>query len=513
MSSSSTPYTIVSQEDNEKGSSLKFKSRFIILGLAVSCVIAATVFVFFGMSSQGNHINASSSLSGAVSSSSFSSSGRVVSSSSSGPEDIYRTAGCPFSRWFNNLPSNFGIWGNNMENKYEGAWKAACSNPSGSQVDPSSAGCPLGFDKNDHNYQTVLGQGNTLGFLAGNFKILDSIPQEVQHGLLAKVGQTFPTIFRFSDFGDDSSKIRLARLAFKIPFGDEPGECSSSASKSWYNEFNMLFTESLDTFPLANYDDISVFAGSPDVGLWSKFTSSLSFLKVLFRNGYRFYRDSSKGILAKEYYTQLPYQLGCDKAMKIKVTPIQPSCSDNNSKDVCCVPTLTDNSKQQMALGVASFISKCGAQFDVSVQYKTISSRTQDVIMRQAATGWDEEFIQVGVLSIPPQQVTDQSTATSDVLKQSLSESLSLSDSQTSGAHKLFMFHPILTSDSHRPLGEVNSFRSNFYAQHTQSRYETILSKVFKDSSDPKPPYKVPFGQWKKSSSSDQLTKLFGGSN
>jgi len=72
------------------------------------------------------------------------------------------------------------------------------------------------------------------------------------------------------------------------------------------------------------------------------------------------------------------------------------------------------------------------------------------------------------------------------------------------------MFHPILTSDSHRPLGEVNSFRSNFYAQHTTSRYDTILSKIYADASEPKPPHKIPFGQWKSTTSSAKLQEIFG---
>jgi len=392
-------------------------------------------------------------------------------------EEFYKVAACPFARWFTSVNSRMGLWEDSLVNKYETTWGKSCD---------ARGNCPDGYKENDHNYVTLLGQGNTLGFLAGHLDVLDNLPVSARQGLFATSGSV-PVIARFSDFGADDSPLRLARLALKLPYPkDVSGDCTSDDSSTfdmgaWSGEMNMLFTESMDAFPLADYSDLSGFASDPDASSWTSLSTGYHGVQVFLRSGWQVAAARNKGLFNKEYYSQLPYGLGCKKAMKFRVVPTTNSCGAGPSD-----ATYAEGVEQHMRL--------CEAQFDFQIQIKDLDASNEDVINRQAHARWPEEYVTVARLVLPKQTVSSDGTASSVPLKTALGKKLSLSPDQTDNAHKLFGFHPMLTAAEHRPLGEVNSFRSHFYSRHATSRFQTILKTEYEMAEVPvpgKPIYRV----------------------
>ena len=61
-----------------------------------------------------------------------------------------------------------------------------------------------------------------------------------------------------------------------------------------------------------------------------------------------------------------------------------------------------------------------------------------------------------------------------------LKQDLDLSDDAFQALHKSFKFHPVLTAKEHRPIGEVNEFRSRFYGWAAQHRQTTVHKGVYR---------------------------------
>merc|ERR1711966_631227 len=100
------------------------------------------------------------------------------------------------SAWYGkSLPDDYSLWEKTLTDKYETDWK--------------EKGSPTGIRLNDHNYNTVLGQGNTLGFVAATLDI--DTPAHLRHGLFKDGGQR-NALVRFSDFGADGGP-NVARMA------------------------------------------------------------------------------------------------------------------------------------------------------------------------------------------------------------------------------------------------------------------------------------------------------------
>eukprot|EP00299_Pterocystis_sp_00344_P006048 c1780_g1_i1.p1 GENE.c1780_g1_i1~~c1780_g1_i1.p1 ORF type:complete len:495 (-),score=107.86 c1780_g1_i1:19-1503(-) len=385
---------------------------------------------------------------------------------------FYKTAACPFAQWFSRVHQNMPLWEDELVTKYEDKWNSMCNDD----------GCPEGFAENDHNYNTVLGQGNTLGFVPGYLQVYSNLPSKIQKGLFSQQGATIPLIARFSDFGADSSALRLARLALKVPYtkSARSEQCQDGTvleGGSWAGEVNLLFTESMDTFPLADYADLADFASDKSVSTWDSLTGKFHAAQVFIDNGWRVFSARNKGLLEKEYYSQLPYQLGCDQAMKFRVVP-KSSCGDSDAK---------------FAEGVRQHLESCDAVFELQLQVKSFKGN-YDAITNQASTRWSEDYIAVAKVVLPQQSISNDGVAASDLLRDTLGSRFSLSSSSTSGVHKLLAFHPLMTASEHRPLGEINSFRSHFYSRHATSRFQTLLRTIYAESAEPvpgKPDYQV----------------------
>lgn len=380
----------------------------------------------------------------------------------SGPyaDGIYQGR-CPFQEWYSTLPKGYEDWQRLLMGKFWDSWKGA--------------GSPTGIRINDHNYNTQLGQGNTLGFVGAKLTIHEGF-SSTRYGLFAKSG-TIPAVVRFSDFGADTSTQRLARIALKVPLGS-----------AWAGEVNLLFTETLDVFPIANYAELSSFAGDASASWSSRLWNSLSMMgHAIYVLGFRNFGSIIMGnafeseVLAKKYYSQLPYMLGQHQAMKFSLVPDQKTCEPGQTK--CCLPKGTRPTEadaydfaMQRARVTAAYLSECDAVFQLQLQVKPLSENNHEMVFQEAATQWSERPVTVATLTIP-QQRCHNDTAVSEMLQMSIASELGL---QPEIVDKAFDFHPIKTHEANRPIGEINSFRAGFYSKHAKLRFEGMQNGVFK---------------------------------
>lgn len=357
----------------------------------------------------------------------------------------------PFQAWYPDHPLQLQQWADKMLAKYRGAWV--------------QAGCPRGVLKDDHDYNTVLGQGNTLGFVTGHLT-LGKGPPRTRHGLFAASGSV-PAVVRFSDFGATDSTVRLARAAIKVPLKD-----------AWGGEVNLLFTETLDSFPMNDYGELASFADGQ-----TTFGQAVHFAGYGAKNLIALALAQRRELLAKSYYSQVPYQLGARQAMKFSLVPKQETCSRWSSSSPCCLPPAappTGDSAPSWATtraaATASFLAKCPAEFELQLQVKDFDSWNNGTILHSAGSSWLEAPVTVGILTIPPQSVTSD-TATSETLQAAIAAELGV---EPEGVHKMFAFHPIITHKDNRPVGDINTFRASFYRQHAALRLDTIHNGTFR---------------------------------
>jgi hypothetical protein len=125
-------------------------------------------------------------------------------------------------------------WDKLMKNKFTMDWQREL----GDQSWTSKVGAELegpSWEHNDHNFNTMLGQGNTLGFVAGNLKVNlpPSLPSKYRRGMFTKDGATFPAVVRFSDFGRDGFAGQLARMAVKINVPSAAAKLQFSEDFMW----------------------------------------------------------------------------------------------------------------------------------------------------------------------------------------------------------------------------------------------------------------------------------------
>jgi hypothetical protein len=382
---------------------------------------------------------------------------------------------CPFSTFYataNALPGarRMGNWEDNLLEVYGDAFREA---------GPPTPNWAL----NDHDYNTKLGQGNTIGFLKARLKIDPNLlPADVPRvGLLAEKRDRIPAVVRLSDFGaTGASPIqRLGRLAVKIP-----------APQAWFREMNVLFTEALSVFPLADYRALQTFC-QDDPSLLSKIAGNA---RMLWHAGKNFLWDMGLSKLkasqtcefpAKKFYSQLPYAVGASHSMKLELIPALDTCDtdDAPASDACgCVPAVPAAAvtgpewAPARAQAIAAFVSKCGFSWELKVRVLPNSdARTQ----RKANVPWtDVDAIIVGVLRVDKQEAEPES-GVGVQLKEALLAQFPGKEGGAppmTGTHvsKLFRFHPIMTMEEHMPVGEVNHFRSSFYSQHAHARSLTI---------------------------------------
>lgn len=314
--------------------------------------------------------------------------------------------------------------------------------------------------------------------MAAQLQIYD-LPEPLKHGLFAEPG-VHPAVVRFSDFGDDSSTHKLARMAVK-----------AHLASAWAEEVNLLFTETIDTFfGITDFDTLSAFAGDASLPwyrrVWEDVRTAADLVRVLLvRNfgevvtGRIFTREA----LAKDYYGQLPYMLGEKQAMKFALIPLQRTCGEDGADATCCLPPASQaanaSASAEWASGrarvTAEYLAECDAVFDLQLKVKEVNAHNEKTIMKRASALWDDEPVTVGRLTIPKQECSAD-WAVSLELQQRLAAALGVQEGD--GIDKMFAFHPILTHEANRPVGEVNTFRAAFYSQHAAERFSTMHDGV-----------------------------------
>lgn len=367
------------------------------------------------------------------------------------PELYQKLPTCPFARWNPVMPERTKVWEKSMVDKYHSAWVAK--------------GSPRGVELNDHNYNTLLGQGNTLGFYGANLFINpNALPKEHQIGLFSKQ-QDLPALVRFSDFGADGS-VQLGRMAVKIPYAG-----------SWTKEMNLLFTETLDTFPLNDFDGVAKFVSDASVlGMSSSVGSGISGAWSLLNSAASLFKEINEGDMAgKTYYSQVPYAFGDKMAFRYRLVPKTARLS-------------ADSVKRGVAACLQSLISKLSkGDLTFVLEIQVHSNASHPDVVRGAAYRWDLPYRAVGALVLKKQEA--DSAGVSTFLRLGLGYFLNSSQVELAAIHKMFTFHPISNPDAHRPVGETNSYRSDFYAHHAADRMATISSGFSQNYSR----YNVPF--------------------
>jgi len=313
--------------------------------------------------------------------------GGLVPNTASGPalptSSFMYGFSCPFQEWYPKIPANFGKWEKNLVDGYKETY--------------ASQGSPIGIRKNDHNYGTLLGQGNTLGFVTAKLTLGEG-PDFTKFGLFAESG-TLDAVLRFSDFGADASTTRFTRIALKIPL-----------KTAWGNEVNLLFTETMDTFPISNYGQLGVSLGGGHGSILKNALYGVGFAAsaagVMGKQNFGSVvmgRAFKKETLAKSFYSQLPYALGEKQAMKFSLVPKQKPCEPNDGGQTCCLPSAAKPTNATDALkfarlragAIAKFLEECDAEFEMQLQVKQRGFWNDRTILRNGSSSWSESPVKV----------------------------------------------------------------------------------------------------------------------
>ena len=417
------------------------------------------------------------------------------------PKNAYKSSACPFAEWYAEANAHknakrMGNWEENLLQNYGNAFE--------------KAGSPPSWKLNDHDYNTKLGQGNTIGFLKARVDLDPSLIKSdlPRTGMLSEKRDNIPAVVRFSDFGasTESPAARLGRLAVKMEWIESSG--------AWSKEINLLFTEALSVFPIADYRGLQTFGGD-DRGMLSKITGNARLLwhagkNILWDMGLSALKEAQKREFpSKEFYSQLPYGYGAGHAMKIELVPQVPSCdesteivSEETEESQCmCVPRVTKESvtgeewAPARAKAIASFTSQCEFGWDIRIRVlPNKDSRTE----KKANVPWSNvPAYVVGKVVVEKQDTMEEAgmgvALHEELMKHFGSDVSDENEKIMTPTHisKLFRFHPIMTHEMHKPRGQVNHFRAGFYSQHAHARSLTIQ----KDLSPLRE--KMPFDQMK----------------
>lgn len=187
---------------------------------------------------------------------------------------------------------------------------------------------------------------------------------------------------------------------------------------------------------------------------------------------------------AKSYYSQLPYMLGEDKVMKFSLIPKQETCGLFSGS--CCVPGPDvfnfDSWHIKRSKALAKYLQNCDAVFDLQLQVADLTDEMRQTAEKSADASWSQTPVTVGRLTIPKQNSVPE-TAVGEALRDRIASALSV---DADGVDKMFAFHPIMTHEANRPVGDINAFRAGFYSQNAVTRWSSMHKDVFK-AKDGKP--------------------------
>jgi hypothetical protein len=198
----------------------------------------------------------------------------------------------------------------------------------------------------------------------------------------------------------------------------------------------------------------------------------------------------------KDFFSQLPYALGPEGAMKFRLMARDKEDTDGNKDDVTWGIKGDKKGKKAADLRakLAERLKKNAIHYDLEIQIS--KDPTSDFVRKGGSRFWDEKElppIKVGVLTFHKQDV-DAATGVGVRIQKALHDMAGSKAGGKAGAggdirkvHKRMFFHPVLTAKVHEPLGEVNAFRSHFYAHHAASRMQMTQKGVFSTPGDKAP--------------------------
>ena len=129
--------------------------------------------------------------------------------------------------------------------------------------------------------------------------------------------------------------------------------------------------------------------------------------------------------------------------------------------------------------GIAAGATKCMADlvgerdevaFALQIQVRPVSGDRSERVYRDGASTWSEPYLTVGKL-VFPQQTLNEAGVNTDLQSELCSHfKVDAASKEAKAMHKSFFFHPISTAEVHRPVGDINEYRCEYYARHAHAR-------------------------------------------
>lgn len=289
-----------------------------------------------------------------------------------------------------------------------------------------------------------------LGLLKAEFKVIDSLPEELNVGIF-EPGKVYSTLIRFSSGGNkvksDKSKD-LRGMAIKL-IGVK-GE-KYSRDEKYTQDFILLTMPTMPIGTLPLFRDVIYYAlkkKNPFMLLY-KFIEkgNLKSIKDIIVN-----RKNQTSPLDVRYWSTTPYMYG-NRVVKYSVIP--KSEYRSQMPKVLTKEYLSDNMQKHL--------SEYEAIFDFVVQFQL---NEKEMPINDSSIEWDEKkspFIKVAEIIIPKQNFRTEE-------REKLEENLSFSPG-----------HSLL---EHQPIGDINIARSRIYRELSKFRHMRNKKELIEPTED-----------------------------
>jgi len=395
--------------------------------------------------------------------------------------DFYGTE-CPFSKWFPRVEVRTETWERRLTRRFKDK-----VNQFGSISLTTQA---------DTNVNAFYGQGKTTAFVPGFFTpspASPALPPDLKVGLFAG-NAPIRLVARISSWErtdeEGVSFVPVVRMALKMPFPKHlVAQCEGEEVDygAWGKEVNLLFSEGMSEFPIGGYRELEQSVNIPngDVMLVNSPHEILAMAE-----------STNNHIHRKRFYTQVPFGLGCNMAAKFYLEPQAPAqCSVNRLESI--EPTHWTQALRELGRTRGG---ACRLRWSLHAVIIPIEDN-EILIDMEANKQWNmaDVPVQLGVVSLritdgenrlnPPQfRSTPAQRDSKSFLDKSLIETLASSHDPAllakiqnpmmlSVLASVYMFHPFMTSEAHKPLGQINAFRAHYYPRHARNRYELFVKK------------------------------------
>ena len=350
---------------------------------------------------------------------------------------------------------------------------------------------PSGVETDDHQ-GTPIGEGESIGLMAATMQMdadqLQLLPSAFQKGLFATCPAAgcspWPVALRVSH--TNAADLDLLRIAMKISLTEK-------------EEANLLFTETLQSFPIADAEQlegfVSVVKAKADYteasGFWGKLGAvgsnignlgKMLPLKKTKANSEALKKKyeqtvTSTGAFSKTYHSLTPYRIGDSYqpgAMKFRLKPLQPDAEYPSA-----ITEGRMSFKEAMRQQVVGQVQEGTTQFEFQIQ---VATDPNDQPLNDANAEWSEAsapWVTMGRVTVPKQEFVYPPDV-SNVVGSGL-----WTDGKATFNSKELVFPP--DESPHTPLGDINLFRSYLYRKYDFTRQEHLLGK------SPGWPAKCPF--------------------